>query len=103
MRSAARKAVDWLHLLLWMLALCYLFLMTVNRLIFLDHSFYGLNSSRFSEYQDVLFWSGLLAVPLLTVIVVALIGIRRLVAPAEMIVMIAGWGMLLYNLSFVRS
>lgn len=97
------RAADWLHLLLWVVSIYYLILSCLNRGVFLDPTFYGLHATRFANYHTVIFWSAHLAVLLLTVVVLARIGIRRRTAPAELLVTLVGWGMLLWSLSFARS
>lgn len=101
--QVSTKGADSLHLLLWALSICYLLLENLNRAVFLDPSFYGLHATRFMNYHTAVFWSAHVSVLLLTVVVIARIGIRRRTAPAELLVALAGWGMLLWSLSFARS
>ncbi|HDX0836456.1 TPA: hypothetical protein RNS87_000833 [Stenotrophomonas maltophilia] len=98
------KAADWLHLLLWAVSITYLMLSFLNWTVFHDFTFYGLTAnSIYMRYGDAIFWYAHAAVPVLTAVVIALIWIRRRVAPAETLIAFVGWGLLLFHLSLVRS
>ncbi|WNH48923.1 hypothetical protein PDM28_00900 [Stenotrophomonas aracearum] len=97
------KAADWLHLLLWVVSICYLLLVNLNRAAFRDPTFYGMHATSFVSYHAAVFWSAHLAVLLLTVAVIVRIGTRRRTAPAELLAALFGWGMLLWSLSFAWS
>ena len=98
------KAADWMHLLLWAVSITYLMLSFLNWTVFHDFTFYGLTANRFyARYGDGIFWYSFIAVPVLTALVIALIVIRRRLAPAEMLIAFVGWGLLLFHLSLVRS
>ncbi|ACF49819.1 hypothetical protein D7U98_14820 [Stenotrophomonas maltophilia] len=98
------KAGDWLHLLLWAASITYLMLSFLSWTVFHDYTFMGLTANSFYvRYRDFIFWYSYAAVPVLTAVVIALIWIRRRVAPAEMLIAFVGWGLLLFHLSLVRS
>lgn len=100
----AAKAADCLHLLLWAASITYLMLSFLNWKVFHDFTFCGLTGNSFYEhYADAIFWYAHFAVPVLTAMVIVLIWIRRRVAPAEMLIALVGWGLLLFHLSLVRS
>lgn len=98
------RAADGLHLILWLGPVTYLVLSFLNWTFFHDFTFFGLTANNFyARHGETILLSSLLAVPLLTAVVIALIWIRRRVAPAEMLIAFVGWGLLLFHLSLARS
>ncbi|WP_367344702.1 hypothetical protein [Stenotrophomonas bentonitica] len=98
-----RKIVDLAHLLVWMFFLCYLLLATYERTSTGGIDLRPLFLGPYSECFHTAFWLVLVGVPIFSVVVV--VHVVRTSRPhfAEILVAAAAWGMLLYNLSFLRG
>lgn len=98
-----RKAADVAHLLIWAFFLGYLSLSTYARLPVDGPDLRPLFVGPYATHFDVAFWLTLFGVPVFTAVVAVHIGRTSKVFYAEILVAVAAWCMLLYNLSFLSS